>query len=131
MFFFTSLVTLAAVLFYAFLGLRVGQARAQYHIAAPATVGHPAFERRYRIQMNTLEWMPIFLPSLWLCAFYISDEVAGFIGLVWIAGRILYTHGYEQAPERRHLGFNIQAVAAAALFFGALIDIVLRMTIGD
>ena len=70
--------------------------------------------------MNTLEWMPIFLPSLWLFAIYISDPVAAVIGLVWIAGRILYMTGYSQAAAKRGRGFNIQAVAAIVLWLGAL-----------
>ena len=56
--------------------------------------------------MNTLEWMPIFLPSLWLFAVYISDPVAATLGLVWIAGRILYWNGYSQAVEKRNMGLR-------------------------
>jgi uncharacterized membrane protein YecN with MAPEG domain len=59
--------------------------------------------------MNTLEWMPIFLPSLWLFAIYISDPIAAGLGLVWIAGRILYMTGYSQAANKRGRGFGIQA----------------------
>ena len=40
--------------------------------------------------MNTLEWLPIFLPSLWLFAIYVSDAIAAAIELVWIIGRIVY-----------------------------------------
>ena len=54
--------------------------------------------------MNTLEWMPIFLPSLWLFAIYISDGIAAALGLVWIVGRILYMTGYSQAAEKRGTG---------------------------
>ncbi len=52
-------------------------------IKAPAISGHPDFERYFRVQANTLEWMPIFLPSLWLFALYVSDMGAAAIGLVW------------------------------------------------
>jgi len=38
--------------------------------------GHPDFDRVFRVQMNTLEWMPIFLPVLWLFALYVSDWAA-------------------------------------------------------
>jgi len=41
----------------------------------------------------------IFLPSLWLFAIYISDGLAAALGLVWIAGRILYMTGYSQAAK--------------------------------
>jgi glutathione S-transferase len=119
------------VLFYFWLSLDVGRARITYKVAAPATTGNPDFERLYRIQMNTLEWLPIFLPSLWLFAFYVSDLWAGALGLLWIVGRFLYKRGYQEAPEKRTLGFAIQALAAAVLLFGALIDILARMTLGD
>ena len=56
--------------------------------------------------MNTLEWLPIFLPSLWLFAIYISDPIAAAVGVVWIAGRILYMTGYSQAAEKRGHGFR-------------------------
>lgn len=131
MLFYTALVTLAAVLFYAWLGFSVARARARYKIAAPATTGDPVFERLYRVQMNTLEWMVIFLPCLWLFGFYVSDGGAALIGLIWILGRYVYKRGYEEAAEKRGLGFAVQALAAAALFLGAFIDIVLRMAVGD
>jgi len=43
---------------------RVARAHITYGVKLPATTGHPDFERVFRVQMNTLEWMPIFLPSL-------------------------------------------------------------------
>ena len=77
--------------------------------------------------MNTLEWMPIFLPSLWLFAVYDSDAIAAILGLVWIAGRILYMIGYTKAAEKRSLGFGIQALAGAVLLLGSLGTIIWRM----
>ena len=123
----TSLVTCLALLFYFVTGTRVARARAAFGIKAPAISGHPDFERVFRVQMNTLEWMPIFLPSLWLFAIYISDPIAAVIGLVWIAGRILYLTGYSQAAEKRGRGFGIQAMAAIILWLGALGAIVWRL----
>jgi glutathione S-transferase len=93
----------------------------------PATSGNPDFERVFRVQMNTLEWMPIFLPSLWLFAIYVSDPIAAVLGLIWIAGRALYMTGYAQAAAKRGLGFAIQAVAAIILWVGALGAILWRL----
>jgi len=81
----------------------------------------------FRVQMNTLEWMPIFLPSLWLFAVYVSDPIAAVLGLVWIAGRFLYMTGYSQAAEKRGRGFGIQAGAAIILWLGALGTILWRL----
>ena len=120
----TALVTIAALLVYFYMGLRVGQSRGKYGIAAPAISGHPDFERAFRIQANTLEWLPLFLVSLWLFAFYWNDIAAAVIGVVWIVGRILYLTGYSKAAEARSRGFGIQALATAALLFGALGGIV-------
>ena len=93
----------------------------------PAITGNPDFERVFRVQMNTLEWMPIFLPSLWLFAICISDVIAAVLGLVWIAGRILYMTGYSQAAAKRGRGFGIQASAAIVLWLGASGAIVWRL----
>jgi glutathione S-transferase len=120
MFHFTAIVTCLAILFYFFTTILVGKARAKFGIKAPAISGNPDFERVFRVQMNTLEWLPIFLPSLWLFAIYISDEWAAVLGLIWILGRILYLTGYSQAAEKRSMGFGIQALAGIILWLGAL-----------
>src|SRR5260370_26844113 len=120
MFHFTALVTCLAIALYFFTCIQVAKARAAFGIKAPAITGNPDFERVFRVQMNTLEWMPIFLPSLWLFAIYISDPIAAAIGLVWIVGRALYMTGYCQAAEKRNKGFAIQALAATVLCAGVV-----------
>ena len=127
MYHFTALVTCLAILFYFFTGIQVSKARAAFGIKAPATAGHPDFERVFRVQMNTLEWMPIFLPSLWLFAIYIGDAAAAILGVIWIAGRVLYMTGYSQAAEKRGRGFAVQGLAAGILLLGALGAIVWRL----
>jgi glutathione S-transferase len=127
MFHFTALVTCLTILFYFFTSVQVAKARVAFGIKAPAISGNPDFERVFRVQMNTLEWMPVLLPSLWLFAIYISDAIAAVLGLVWIAGRILYMTGYSQAADKRARGFGIQAAAAILLWLGALGAIVWRL----
>jgi glutathione S-transferase len=130
MFHFTALVTCLAILFYFFTSTRVAKARKAFGIKVPAISGNPDFERVFRVQANTLEWMPIFLPSLWLFAIYVSDPVAAVLGLVWIGGRVLYMTGYSQAAAKRSPGFAIQALAAIVLWVGALGAIVWRLVHG-
>jgi glutathione S-transferase len=127
---FTIIVSLLAVIFYFWLGFRVGQARVKFGVKAPATTGNPDFERAFRIQMNTLEWMPIFLPAIWLAAIYVSDIGAALLGVVWIAGRVLYLRGYTEAAEKRETGFFVQAIAAGVLRLAALIGAVASMLHG-
>jgi glutathione S-transferase len=124
---FTVIVSLLAVILYFWIGFRVGQARVKFKVKAPATTGNPDFERAFRVQMNTLEWMPIFLPALYLAAIYVSDIAAALVGVVWIAGRVLYMHGYTEAAEKRETGFFVQAIAAGVLWFAALIGVVASM----
>src|SRR5450432_1375015 len=127
---YTALVTLLAVALYFWTGLAVANARQKYGVVVPATTGHSDFERVFRVQQNTLEWMPIFLPLLWFFVLYVNDWGAALLGLVWIAGRILYIRGYSEAAEKRHQGFFLQMGASGALFIGTLAGIVWRMAHG-
>ena len=121
------LVTLGALLFYFWTGLMVGNARRKYSVPAPATTGNPDFERVFRVQMNTLEWLPIFLVSLWIFSMYWNNQVAAVIGLIWIVGRYMYAHGYTLAADQRSMGFLIQALAVMFLFVGGLVGALMSL----
>ena len=127
MFHLTALVTCLAILMYFFFSFQVGKARQIYGVKAPAIIGDPDFEHVFCAHMNTLEWMPIFLPALWLFAIYISDAMAAALGIVWIVGRILYMTGYSKAASERRLGFAIQSCAAIILWAGATGAILWRL----
>jgi glutathione S-transferase len=115
-----AIVTLVSLLVYVWMILRIPGARRRTGIDAPAMSGHPELERHLRVQANTVEWLIIYLPSLWLFAIYWNDLVAAGLGVVWILGRIVYALGYAADPKKRELGFIIQALATAVLLFGAL-----------
>jgi uncharacterized membrane protein YecN with MAPEG domain len=126
----TALVTLAALLVYVWMVFQVGGARRTSGVNAPTMTGHPVLERAVRVQTNTLEWLPIFLPSLWLFALYWSELVAAGLGVVWIVGRVIYSFGYMADPGKRSAGFLIQFAATAILLFGALGKIVWSLATG-
>lgn len=115
-----AIITLLAGLTCFGMALTVARAHSQTGILAPAMAGDPYLERCIRAHVNTLEWMPIFLPALWLFAVYWSSTWAAAIGAVWIVGRILYFMGYLAAPQKRYPGFFIQLSAALVLWLGAL-----------
>jgi glutathione S-transferase len=117
---YVAIVTLLALLTYAWMGTRVSAARGKAGIRPPAMTGDPLLERTIRAHYNTLEWLPIFLPSLWLFAIYWNSTAAAIIGLIWIVGRIIYFLGYTTEASKRGTGFLIQVLATAALLFGAL-----------
>ncbi len=125
-----ALVTLLALLTYFWMSTRVPVARNKCGIQAPAMTGDPLLERTIRAHYNTLEWLPIFLVSLWLFAIYWNEMVAAALGAVWIVGRILYALGYAADAAKRGPGFMIQSVAVAVLLFGALGKIVYSLATG-
>jgi glutathione S-transferase len=131
-------VTLVAVLFYFWTGLAVGRMRGKHKVQAPAMTGPTEFECAVRVQMNTLEWMPIFLPLLWLSVLYFSPGMSmallswlpiGF-GALWIVGRVVYMQGYMAAPDKRSSGFLIAAIAAVGLLICAIIGVIMHASAG-
>lgn len=114
-----ALMTLAALtLCFATVWL-VGKARVKYGIEAPATTGHALFERAYRVQMNTLENVVIFLPALWLAGAYVGATVATVLGAVWLAGRVWYAVAYLREPKTRGGGFVLAYVAWGLLMLAS------------
>lgn len=93
----------------------VGHARGKYGIEAPAVSGHPAFERAYRVQMNTLESTVMFLPTLWLAVHYRFGVWAGVAGLVWVIGRAWYAWAYLGDARKRGPGYMLGMIGWAAL----------------
>jgi glutathione S-transferase len=128
---YTALVTLLAILFYFYTGVRVSRTRRKVGLNPPVMMsGNLEFDRVFRVQMNTLEWMPIFLPLLWLFAYYISDIGAAMLGLVWIAARVWYMIGYTQAAEKRAPWFGLQTSVCVVLLVGRLVGIIGSFTHG-
>ena len=125
-----ALVTVLALLLFVYSFLAVGKARVTYGVAAPATTGHAAFEVVYRVQMNTLEQLVLFLPALWLFSHYVSPLWAGLLGVVWLAGRVLYAISYIKNPKSRGPGFIISFIASIALLLGSAVGMVMRMVAG-
>ncbi len=114
------IVALALLQFFAF-GTAVGKARETYNVAAPATTGNEMFERYFRVQMNTLELLIMFVPAMWMFGLYVSANVAAGLGALYIIGRALYFFAYVKDPKKRSLGFGLSAGPVAVLVIGALI----------
>ncbi len=114
---------LLALLEYIVMSALVGRARAKYGIKAPATTGHPDFERANRVHINTLENLIVFVPAVWIFATYVSPIWAAALGALFVVGRALYAIGYLQAAEKRGVGAGITGLVNMALVVGALIGI--------
>lgn len=116
-----AIVAGLALVEYCVLTVLAGRARGRLGVAAPATTGHPIFERHLRVQQNTVEQLVIFLPALFLFARYVSEPVAALLGLVFIAGRALFAWGYVADPARRGPGFLLTFASNVVLLLGGLL----------
>ncbi len=116
-----------ALLEYFIFGALVGQARGKHGVEAPAVTGHPEFERRLRVQQNTLEQLMIFIPSLLLFGHYWSESGAAGLGAVFIVGRLIYSRGYVADPSKRSTGFAIGFLAQMILLLGAIAGAVMDL----
>jgi glutathione S-transferase len=121
----SAIVTICAVVLYFFTSVNVGRMRVKHKIKAPATAGHSEFERAYRVQMNTLEQLPVFLTMLWLATIYFTPlpVLPAAIGVVWLAGRALYSKAYMADPAKRGPGFGISALAQLTLLLLSVVGV--------
>jgi len=112
---YVELIAILAVLQYLAFGMLVGRERVRSKIKAPAVTGSEAFERIYRVQVNTLELMVMLLPGLFIAAkFWPAPWVAG-IGAVYLVGRVLFWRAYVRDPARRGPGFALSSLPILAL----------------
>jgi uncharacterized MAPEG superfamily protein len=125
-----ALVTLLTVLLLFGTMAVVGRMRMRHGIKAPATSGHPAFDRAYRVQMNTLEGTVMFLPVLWLATHYGFSGWAGIAGLVWLVGRVWYAWSYLRDPASREKGFAVAMLAWLAVLVMAAIGVCRVLMLG-
>ncbi|HET8870444.1 MAG TPA: MAPEG family protein [Aquabacterium sp.] len=120
-----DIITAVALLQYIYFGVLVGSARGKYGVSAPAITGHEMFERHYRVQMNTLELLIVFLPSLWLAARYWSPVGMAALGAVYVIGRFVYLKAYVKDPSSRSLGYGLSMLPVLVLLLAGLSGAVL------
>ena len=118
------LVVLLNVLVLFASGLVVARARDRHGVKAPATTGHPDFERAFRVQMNTLEHTVVFLPTLWLAATWGNPTWAGILGLVWIAARVWYIPADRCDAGALYIPVMLSMIAWALLLLLAIWGVV-------
>lgn len=121
-----DLVAVLAVLQFILFGVLVGSARTKYGVKAPATSGHPQFERLYRVQMNTLELLVALLPAMYLAARYWSPSLVAVGGAIYLLGRLVYWRAYTRDPASRALGYGLSAFPVLTMLGAAVVGIVLK-----
>ena len=113
-------IGLALAQFFFFL-FAVGKARGTYKVAAPATTGNEIFERYFRVQMNTLELLVMFVPSCLLFAQFFGAYIAAALGVIYLIGRLIYFTSYVKDPRSRSVGYGLSALPIMILIAGTII----------
>ena len=116
-----DVVAAVAVIQYMAFGIMVGAARTRYGVHAPATTGHPQFERLYRVQMNTLEMLVALLPAMYMAARYWSPNMVAAGGAVYVVGRLVYQRAYLKDPSTRTLGFALSVFPVLTMLGATLV----------
>lgn len=113
-------IALALVQFFFFL-FAVGKARTTYKVSAPATTGNEVFERYFRVQMNTLELLVMFVPAIYIFAQYFGGYLAAGLGVVYLIGRLIYFTSYVKDPKSRSMGYGLSVLPVMIMVVGAAI----------
>jgi len=122
-----AIVILLAILEYQFFSFKVGMARGKYDIKAPAISGHEVFDRYYRVHMNTLEQLIVFIPAILIFAHFGNPTYAAGLGSFYLVGRIIYFVSYVSDPAKRGLGFIIGWEPTVLLILAGLISAVMQV----
>lgn len=123
----TVIVTFLALAQFQLFGLMVGSMRKKHNVRAPAESGHEEFERMNRVHLNTAEQLVVFIPALWMHAYYANPLWGAIIGLIYIVGRFVYRAAYLKDPASRGLGFSMTFFSSTTLLIWALVSAILRM----
>jgi uncharacterized membrane protein YecN with MAPEG domain len=122
------LVLVLAVIEVMILGFLVARAREQYGVRAPATSGHPAWDRLNRTHQNSLEQLVLFIPLFLAYCFNTGLHTGIVLGLVYLVARIVYAVGYVRDSERRAAGAFLTFAVQVWLAVGAVIGLVVKIT---
>ena len=123
-----DLVTLLALVQFFLFAAAVSKARSRFGVHAPATTGHPLFERYFRVHQNTLELLVLFIPSMWLAVRYWYPTYIALIGVLFLLGRGWYFVAYVNDPKSR-TGASVLSFAAIGIFWVIVIIGIVRSMI--
>jgi uncharacterized MAPEG superfamily protein len=125
-------ITILALLQMMYFQILVGRARGKYKIQAPAVSGNEIFERYYRVQMNSIEQIIMFLPALWIASVLASVPYywIALLGVLYLIGRAIYQVTYVASPDKRSAGFALSALPVLALLIIDLVGVIMRWVKG-
>jgi uncharacterized MAPEG superfamily protein len=123
-----AIIILLALVQYLWFTVRVGAGRPKHGVDAPRTSGdEEAWERKFRVQQNTMEQLVLFIPAIVLFGVYLSARWALLPGLLFLVGRQLYSHEYITNPASRVPGMALTLLANVVLLIGAGVGAAMRI----
>jgi hypothetical protein len=122
----TIALALALLTFFG-IAINVGRARFTWDVPAPASSGHPEFDKRFRVQMNTLEQLILLVPATFLAAPVLGDPITAALALTWSIGRIVYARSYYADPAKRGPGFGLTVLPSLILIIAAIVGAVMTL----
>lgn len=124
---YADVIILLALLQYMYFIMQVGTARGKTGVKAPSCSGNQEFEKRFRIQQNTLEQLIIFVPAMFLFSYYLDPFWAAAIGVIYIIGRFIYANAYFKDPKGRGLGMMMSFIPNVVLTIGGITGAVMSL----
>lgn len=121
------LIVVLAVIEVMVLGFLVARGRDRYGVPAPATSGHPDWERLNRAHQNSLEQLVLFIPLFLAYCFNTGLQTGIVLGLVYLLARIVYAVGYVRSSERRAAGAFLTFAVQVWLAVGAVIGLAVKI----
>jgi glutathione S-transferase len=79
------------------------------------------FERYFRVQMNTLELLVVFVPAMFIFSQYFGGYLGAGLGVVYLIGRLVYFTSYVKDPGSRGLGYGLSVLPIMIMVVGAVI----------
>ena len=116
-----AIVTALALIQFAFFGIQVSRIRGKSGVKAPVMTGSPELDRMFRVHVNTMEQLVVFIPALWLYAHYVKPLWAAGFGVVYIIGRFIYRAAYLKDPSNRALGFTLSFLPGAVMLVWVMV----------
>jgi len=124
---YVGIITILALLQYFYFGFQVGSHRQRTKEAAVDGQTDLDLKRANRTHLNTLEFLIIFLPMMYLCAYFWNPKIAAALGVLWLVGRFMYRAGYMKDGSSRFPGFMVANLSVLLLMLGALYGIGLNL----
>jgi glutathione S-transferase len=120
-----AIVTVLALIQSVLFAFLVGKSREEHGVSAPLMTGPDEFLREFRVHMNTVENLIVFIPALWMFGYFVGPYWAAGIGLVYVISRFMYRAAYTGNPEKRSLPFTIGLACQVILLLGTIVGAVM------